>query len=92
MSCEKCERDIEQLRGELNVLRLEMIEVVGGMLARVDDVLANIGEVLATVKTSNRQMFADLRAQTAAGFARLQACIEAPSRTYRKDDEPPKLN
>ena len=92
MSCEKCERDIEQLRGELNVLRLEMIEVVGGMLARVDDVLANIDEVLATVKTSNRQMFADLRAQTDAGFARLQACIEAPSRTYRKDDEPPKLN
>ena len=92
MSCEKCERDIEQLRGELNVLRLEMIEVVGGMLARVDDVLANVDEVLATVKTSNRQMFADLRAQTDAGFARLQACIEAPSRTYRKDDEPPKLN
>ena len=92
MSCEKCERDIEQLRGELNFLRLEMIEVVGGMLARVDDVLANIDEVLATVKTSNRQMFADLRAQTDAGFARLQACIEAPSRTYRKDDEPPKLN
>ena len=74
------------------VLRLEMVEVVGGMLARVDDVLADIDEVLATVKTSNRQMFADLRAQTDAGFARLQACIEAPSRTYRKDDEPPKLN
>ena len=53
MSCEKCERDIERLRGELNVLRSEMIEAVGGMLARVDD-------VLATVKTSNRQMFADL--------------------------------
>ena len=85
MSCEKCERDIEQLRGELNVLRLEMIEVVGGMLARVD-------EVLATVKTSNRQMFADLQAQTDAGFSRLQACIEAPFRTDRKDDEPPKLN
>ena len=92
MSCEKCERDIERLRSELNVLRLEMIEVVGGMLARVDEVLANVDEVLATVKTSNRQMFADLRAQTDAGFARLQACIEAPSRTYRKDDEPPKLN
>ena len=78
MSCEKCERDIEQLRGELNVLRSEMIEVVGGMLARVD-------EVLATVKTSNRQMFADLQAQTDAGFSRLQACIEAPFRTDRKD-------
>jgi len=37
-------------------------------------------------------MFADLRAQTDAGFARLQACIDAPSRTDRKDDEPPKLN
>jgi hypothetical protein len=49
MSCERCERDIERLRGELNILRSEMIEVVGGMLARVD-------EVLATVETSNRQM------------------------------------
>src|SRR5215813_13187040 len=96
MSCERCERDIERLRGELNVLRSEMIEVVGGMLARVDEVLANVKtshrEVLATVKTSHRQMFADLRAQTDAGFARLQACIDAPSRTDRKDDEPPKLN
>jgi len=99
MSCEKCERDIERLRGDLNVLRIEMIEVVGGMLARVggmlarvDDVLANVDEVLATVKTSNRQMFADLQAQTDAGFSRLQACIEAPFRTDRKDDEPPKLN
>src|SRR6516164_9619483 len=54
MSCEKCERDIERLRSELNVLRREMIEVVGGMLARVD-------EVLAEVKTCNRQMFADLQ-------------------------------
>jgi hypothetical protein len=37
-------------------------------------------------------MFADLRAQTDAGFARLQACLDAPPRTDRKDDEPPKLN
>ena len=51
MSCERCERDIERLRRELNILRSEMIEVVGGMLARVD-------EVLATVETSHRQMFA----------------------------------
>ena len=85
MSCEKCERHIERLRGELNILRSEMIEVVGGMLARVD-------EVLAKVETSHHQMFADLRAQTDAGFARLQACINAPSRTDRKGDEPPKLN
>ena len=55
------------------------------MLARVD-------EVLAKVETSHHQMFADLRAQTDAGFARLQACIDAPSRTDRKDEEPPKLN
>jgi len=34
----------------------------------------------------------DLQAQTDAGFSRLQACIEAPFRTDRKDDEPPKLN
>ena len=62
-----------------------MIEVVGGMLARVD-------EVLAKVETSHRQLFADLRTQTDAGFARLQACIDTPSRADRKDDEPPKLN
>jgi hypothetical protein len=37
-------------------------------------------------------MFADLQAQTDAGFARLQACLDAPSRNDRKDDEPPKLN
>ena len=80
--CQKCERDIEQLRGELDVLRREMIEVVRGMLARVD-------EVLSKVETSHHQMFADLRAQTDAGFARLQASIDAPSRTDRKDDEPP---
>ena len=73
------------MRDELNILRSEMIEVVGGMLARVD-------EVLAEVKTSHRQMFADLRAQTDAGFARLQSRIDAPFRTERKDDdEPPKL-
>jgi len=36
----KCERAIEQLRGELDGLRSEMIKVVGGLLARVDEVLA----------------------------------------------------
>jgi hypothetical protein len=55
------------------------------MLARVD-------EVPAKVETNRRQTLADLRAQTEAGFASLQACTEAPSRTERKDDEPPKLN
>ena len=39
---EKCERAIEQLRGELDALRSEMIEVVGGVLARVDEVLAKV--------------------------------------------------
>ena len=34
---EKCERAIEQLRGELDALRSEMTEVVGGLLARVDE-------------------------------------------------------
>jgi hypothetical protein len=83
--CEKCERDIEQLRGEFDALRSEVIEVVRGVLARAD-------EVLAKVETCNRQMFADLQAQTDAGFASLQACIDAAYRTERKDDEPPKLN
>ena len=81
--CEKCERDIEQLRGEVG----EVIELVRGMLARV-------GEVLAEVETCNRQMFTDLRAQTDAGFASLQARIDALPLplSERKNDEPPKLN
>jgi adenylosuccinate lyase len=83
--CEKCERDIQQLRVEFDALRSEMIEVVGGMLTRVD-------EILAKVETYNEQMFADLQARTDAGFARLRACIDSASRTERKDDEPPKLN
>jgi hypothetical protein len=83
--CEKCELEIERLRGELDGLRREMIEIVGKMFARVD-------EVLAEVETSNEQMFARLRAKTDAGFASLRACIDAASRTERKDDEPPKLN
>ena len=83
--CEKCERDIQQLRIQFDALRSEMIEVVGGMLTRVD-------EILSKVETYNQQMFADLQAQTDAGFASLRACIDAASRTERKDDEPPKLN
>jgi hypothetical protein len=83
--CEKCELEIERLRGEFDALQSEMIEVAGGVLARAD-------EILAKVQTCNRQMFADLRAQTDAGFASLRACIDALSRTERKDDEPPKLN
>ena len=79
--CEKCERDIEQLRGE----DAEVIELVKGVLAGVD-------QVLVKVEICNRQMFADLQAQTDAGFARLRACIDALSRTEPKDDEPPKLN
>jgi uncharacterized protein YtpQ (UPF0354 family) len=82
---EKCERDIQQLRVEFDTLRSEMTEAVGGMLTRVD-------EILAKVETYNEQMFADLQARTDTGFARLRACIDAASRTERKDDEPPKLN
>ena len=81
--CEKCERDIVQLWVEVG----EVIKLVRGVLAGVDQVLAEIG-------TSNRQMFADLQAQTDAGFASLQARIDALPRTLseRKNDEPPKLN
>ena len=85
--CEKCERDIEQLRGELDALRLQMIDIVEGVLARVD-------EVLVTVKSANRQMFSDLQAQTDRGFASLQARIDALPLplSEHKNDEPPKLN
>jgi hypothetical protein len=94
--CEKCERDIEQLWGAV----AKVIELVKGVLAQVDEVLgkvemgtlAQVDEVLGKVEICNRQMFADLQAQTDAGFARLRASIDAASRTERKDDEPPKLN
>jgi hypothetical protein len=85
--CEKCERDIQQLRGELDVLRLKMIDVVEGVLARVD-------EILVKVESDNRQMFSDLQAQTDRGFASLQASINALPLplSEHKNDEPPKLN
>ena len=103
--CEKCERDIEQLRGELDALRLQMIDIVEGVLARVDEVLvtvksanrqmfAEIDDVLVTLKSDNRRMFSDLQAQTDRGFASLQASIDALPLplSERKNDEPPKLN
>ena len=103
--CEKCERDIEQLRGELGALRLQMIDIVEGVLARVDEVLvtvksdnrqmfAEVDDVLVTVKSDNRRMFSDLQAQTDRGFASLQARIDALPLplSERKNDEPPKLN
>jgi hypothetical protein len=86
--CEKCERDIEQLRGELEALRLQIIDVVEGVLARVE-------EVLAKVEADNRQMFSDLKAQTDRNFADLHVNIinALPlALSQRKNDEPPKLN
>ena len=103
--CEKCERDIEQLRGELGALRLQTIDIVEGVLARVDEVLvtvksanrqmfAEVDDVLVTLKSDNRRMFSDLQAQTDRGFASLQARIDALPMplSERKNDEPPKLN
>ena len=51
--CEKCERHIVQLWVE-----------VGAVIKLVREGLARVGEVLAQVETCNRQMFADLEAQT----------------------------
>jgi hypothetical protein len=63
---EKCEQDIEQLRREV----ADVIGLVAGVLARVDEALAKVG-------AANRQMFADLQAQTEAWFASLQSQINA---------------
>ena len=99
--CEKCEREIERLRGEFDALRREIIEVGfrgefdalrSEIIELVRGVLARADEGLGKVEICNRQMFADLQAQTDAGFARLRSCLDAASRTERKDDEPPKLN
>jgi hypothetical protein len=80
---EKCEQAIEKLRGEV----AGAIELVAGVLVRVD-------EVLVKIETSNRLMFADLRTQTEAGFARLKSEIDALPLplSARKKDEPPKMN
>jgi hypothetical protein len=86
--CEKWERDIERLRCELDALRLQMLNVVVGVLARVDGLLAK-------VEADNRQMFSDLKAQTDRNFADLHVNIinALPlALSQRKNDEPPKLN
>jgi hypothetical protein len=96
--CEKCERDIEQLRGELDALRLEIIDLVEGVLARDDEVLVKVDsdnqQMFSKVESANRQMFSDLQAQTDRGFASLQAHIDALplAVSEHKNDEPPKLN
>ena len=72
----KCERAVEQLRAELDALQNVMHrDLITTVLSRID----------------NRKMFADLRAQTDAGFARLQMVIDALPET-NKGDKPPKLN
>ena len=84
---EKCERAIEQLRGELDVLQSVMLPHLDENIAAV---LLRIDTVLADIEGANRKMFAELRAQTEAGFARLRTRIDALPE--HKDDEPPKLN
>jgi hypothetical protein len=54
-------------------------------------VLLRLDTALAGIEGANRKIFADLRAQTDAGFARLQMLIETMPET-NKEDEPPKLN
>src|SRR4051794_16994148 len=81
---EKCERAVEQLRAELDGLKnVTHRDIVPAVLSRMDTVLAGI-------EGANRRMFADLRAQTDAGFARLQMVIDALPETD-KGDKPPKL-
>ena len=74
---------MEQLRAKV----ADVIDLVGGVIARVD-------EALAQVQTSNRQMLSDLQAQTKAGFAGLRSEINALPLplSARKKDEPPNLN
>ena len=84
---EKCERAIEQLRGEIDVLQSVMLPHLDENIAAV---LLRIDTVLADIKGANRKMFAELRAQTEAGFARLRTRIDALPE--HKDDGPPKLN
>ena len=84
---EKCERAIEQLRGELDALQSVMHRHLDDI---IDAVLLRIDTVLADIEGANRKMFAELRAQTEAGFARLRTRIDALPE--HKDDGLPKLN
>jgi hypothetical protein len=87
---ENCERAIEQLRGELDALQSVMHrhldDIITAVLLRMD----RMDTVLAGIEDANRKMFADLRTQTEAGFARLRTLIDAVPES--KDYEPPKLN
>ena len=57
----------------------------------ITSVLLRLDTALAGIEGANRKIFANLRAQTDAGFARLQMLIETMPETD-KEDEPPKLN
>ena len=57
----------------------------------ITTVLSRIDTALAGIEGANRKMFADLRAQTDAGFARLQMIIDALPET-KTEDEPPRPN
>ncbi len=87
---EKCERAIEQLRSELDALQSVMHrhlgDIITAMLLRMD----RMDTVLGGIEHANRNMFADLRTQTEAGFARLRTIIHTLPES--KGDEPPKLN
>jgi predicted nucleic acid-binding Zn-ribbon protein len=87
---EICERAIEQLRSELDALQSVMHrhldDIITAMLLRMD----RMDTVLGGIEHANRNMFADLRTQTEAGFARLRTLIDALPES--KDDEPPKLD
>jgi hypothetical protein len=69
---ENCERAIEQLRGELDalqsVMQRHLDDIITAVLLRIN----RMDTVLGGIEDANREMFADLRTQTEAGFARLR--------------------
>jgi hypothetical protein len=87
---EKYERAMEQLRGELDALQSVMHrhldDIITAVLLRMD----RMDTVLGGIEDANRKMFAELRTQTEAGFARLRTLIDALPE--HKDDGAPKLN
>ena len=86
-----CAQEVE----DIDTLRFFAAQHLGGsyrylvLVEGNDPRLIDLG--LADVEGANRTLFADLRAQTDAGFARLQMVIDALPET-NKEDEPPKLN
>src|SRR5262245_34817371 len=90
---EKCERDIERLRGEHAGGIANVIALVDKTSALFQRALARIEESFVKLENCDRKLLSDLQTKFEKGFAGLREALSL-SRSERKDDgtEPPKMN